>query len=220
VLHSDTSPWNITQCGVTDVAVHIEARAMDLEGEVRVGDPVMLAVKVQTGEVGSRALTVQLGYYRLECSNLLMVPEYSQRQVHLGRSADEFVELLSESTIRAEDQLVIDKMRDVVRAMYDKDRFADLLRVAQDSADEDKAGLKSPVHATELLANNAGLTAVEGVMLWNEMLSGGDSTVYGLTNALTATARGLEFERKAQLENFAGAMLVQKGGWERYMNAA
>jgi hypothetical protein len=220
MLTADESPWNVTQCGVTDIAVHIEAQAPNIQGEVRVGDPVMLAVKIETGEVGNRALTAKLGFFRLECSNLLMVPSYSQRQVHLGRAADEFVELLSEATLKAEDQLVIDKMRDIVAAMYDTQKFAEMLETATDSADKDKAGLKSPVHATQLLASDTGLTEVEGVMVWNEMMRGGDPTMWGLTNALTATARQLEFERKAVLETTAGRVLSGKEGWSRYVNAA
>jgi hypothetical protein len=220
VLTDEQSPWVLTQAGITDIAVHVEARAPQINGEVRVGDEVCLAVKITTGEVGNRALTVSMGFYRLICSNLATVPSYTKKQVHLGRAENEFVELLSESTLRAEDQLVIDKMRDVVKAMHDADRFAELLRTATDAADRDVAGLKSPVKATELLATNASLSEVEGVMLWNNMMTEGDPTVYGLTNALTATARTLEFERKSELERFAGGLLTERRGWNSYVSAA
>jgi hypothetical protein len=220
MLTDADSPWNITQAGITDIAVHIEAKAPTVCGEVRVGEPVMLAVKIQTGEVGNRALTAQAGMYTLKCSNLLMVPSWCQRQVHLGRAENEFVELLSEATLRKEDQLVIDKMRDVVAAMHDVERFAALLATAQASADRDQAGLKSPVHATQLLARDAQLTEAEGVLVWNEMMKEGDPTIWGLTSALTATSRGLEFERKAQLEAVAGKVLNGKEAWARYTTAA
>lgn len=220
VLTDEQSPWVLTQAGITDIAVHVEAQAPNLNGEVRVGDEVALAVKITTGEVGNRALTVSMGFYRLVCSNFMTVPSYTQKQIHLGRAENEFVELLSENTLRAEDQLVIDKMRDVVSAMYDPERFAQLLSVARDSANKDIAGLRSPVKATELLATNANLNDVEGVMLWNNMMTEGDPTVYGLTNALTATARTLEFERKSELEKMAGGLLTERRGWNSYVNAA
>jgi hypothetical protein len=220
VLNDDQSPWQLKRAGITDVAVHVEAIAPQINGEVRVGDECALAVKIETGEVGNRALTVSLGFWRMICSNLAQVPTYTQKQVHLGRAENEFIELLSESTLRAEDQLVIDKMRDVVSAMYDTEKFNLMLNDARDSADRDKAGLKSPIKATELLATNANLNEVEGVMLYNEMMGAGDPTIFGLTNALTATARGLEFERKSELERIGGSLIAGREEWPRYVNAA
>lgn len=210
------SGWQIHQCGLTSIRMHIEAVFPSLMGEVKVGDAVALAVKISSSEVGSGALSVQLGVHRLVCSNLMVVPKWSQRQVHLGRAQDDLVELLSDSTIRKEDQLIIDKMRDVVTGMADTNRFRELMGTLTEST---QAALPNPIAATEILGKNLSLTEGELVTVKNEMIQGGDSTMWGLTNALTATARELDFERKSELELAAGTLLENARGWKQFTEA-
>jgi hypothetical protein len=210
------SGWQIHQCGLTSIRMHIEAVFPSLMDEVKVGDAVALAVKISSSEVGSGALSVQLGVHRLVCSNLMVVPKWSQRQVHLGRAQDDLVELLSDSTIRKEDQLIIDKMRDVVTGMADTDRFRELMGTLTEST---QAALPNPIAATEILGKNLSLTEGELVTVKNEMIQGGDSSMWGLTNALTATARELDFERKAELELAAGTLLENASTWKQFTEA-
>jgi len=217
MLADEQSMWSIHQCGLTSVRMHIEAVYHHLSGEVKVGDEVALAVKITSSEVGSGALSVQLGVHRLVCSNLMVVPTWSQRQIHLGRAQDDMVALLSDATIKAEDQLIIDKMRDVVTGMADEDKFRELLGTLKESANYN---LDDPVKATEILCGDLALTEGEGNLMKNNMITGGDATIWGLTNALTASARDLDMERKAELELAAGKMMETAAEWKRYGQAA
>ena len=213
MLVEEGSQWRIHQCGLTSVRMHIEAIYPNLNGEVKVGDEVALAVKITSSEVGSGALSVQLGVHRLICSNLMVVPKWSQRQIHLGRQQDEMVALLSDATIKKEDQLIIDKMRDVVTGMADTERFQELLGTMKESAGYE---LDDPVKATEILCGDLALTAGESNLVANNMIKGGDASIWGLTNALTAAARDLDMERKSELELAAGKMMETATDWNRY----
>ena len=217
MLADEDSGWQVHQCGLTSVRMHIEAVYPGLMDEVKVGDAVALAVKISSSEVGSGALNVQLGVHRLICSNLMVVPKWSQRQIHLGRSQNDFVALLSDATIKKEDQLIIDKMRDVVKGMADTDRFKELMATMTDSA---HARVNDPIAASVLLGNNLSLKEGELRLVQNNMVNGGDSSMWGLTNALTATARNLDFERKAELELAAGTILETASTWRQYTEAA
>lgn len=209
--------WALTQAGVTDLRVHLEAIYPNLTDTITVGDEVALAVKITTSDVGAGALTVQLGFYRLVCSNLAVVPSYTKRRVHIGGHEDEFVELLSDQTLRLEDKLVMEKMRDVVRTMADPDEFRKLVGTVRESAG---VALPDPIEAAVVLARNAGLADDELHAVQGELVRGGNPTMWGLTNALTAVARNLEFERKAELEVFAGAMVADNSVWTQYTKAA
>jgi len=216
MLADQNSGWQVHQCGLTSIRMHIEAVFPSLMGEVRVGDAVALAVKISSSEVGSGALSVQLGVHRLVCSNLMVVPKWSQRQVHLGRAQDDLVELLSDSTIRKEDQLIIDKMRDVVSNMADTSRFQQLLASMTEST---RATIHDPIAATQVLGRQLSLTDGELRTVQNEMVQGGDSSMWGLMNSLTATARNLDFERKAELELQAGTLLEAASTWKQFTEA-
>jgi len=217
LFNDESSGWQITQCGITDIRVHIEAQFPQMTSEIVVGDPVALAVKVATSDVGAGALAVSLGVYRINCTNLLICPEFSSRQVHIGGHQDELVEILTDRTMRAEDQLTMMKMRDLVTAMANQDRFNLLIDTMKDSA---KAELTDPVAATEMLRDNLRLTEVEHHEVQKQLMADTTSpSMWTLTNALTATAREIDYERKAELETAAGRLLNKVGEWTQYQEA-
>lgn len=217
MLNDQARGWQIRQCGLTSLRMHIEAVMPHLNGAVRVGDEVALAVKVTSSDVGAGALAVSLGFYRVVCSNLAIMPSYSQRQVHLGGAQDDFVQLLSETTLKKEDELIMDKMRDVVDTMADRGKFEEMLNLLRDSND---AKLLAPVAATTMFGKMVGLQQTELETVKNEMMESGMPSIWGLTNALTATARNLDMERKLELETAAGKILETPTAWKQLINAA
>lgn len=218
VLQDPSSGWQVQQCGVTDISLAIELKHMTLAADVGVGDEVALAVRISTSDVGRRALTASFGVERLVCTNLMTVPQWDQRVVHMGGKQAEMVEVLSDRTLRLEDKTTIAKFRDVVLAMADPTRLARLMEDLQAGA---AAQLADPVAACQVLGNNMGLGegelhAVQGAMT----LAENTNTVWGLANALTATARQMDFERKAELEAAAGKLMTAPRSWQQYTEAA
>jgi len=214
----ETSNWQVTQCGVTDLRLHIEARYPTIAGEVAVGDEVSLAVKITTSDVGAGALSISFGVYRLVCTNLMTVPSYTKRQVHIGGRQEELIDVLSERTLRAEDRLTMRKMKELVSGMASREKFDRILGTLQDSA---KVKLTDPIAATEMLTSTLKLKDYEEREVQKQLMSGsGNPTIWSLGNALTATARTFEFERKAELEAAAGAMMSNPKTWKQYAEAA
>jgi hypothetical protein len=101
--------------------------------------------------------------------------------------------------------------------MADTDNFRAMMDTLKDSA---RANLDNPARATEVFGDLAGLQKVERTMVANNMLKSGDPTVWGLTNALTRTAQDLDYERKHELETFAGKLLEDQRMWKPIVNAA
>lgn len=217
VVDDDSVGWQVTQCGLTDLRVHIEAMVPTLSDEVRVGDTVALGVKITGSEVAAGALDLSFGLHRPCCTNLLIVSDYSHRVVHLGRQQDDFMQaLMTDGTAALEDELVWRKLRDAFRAMADGDRFQEILTFCKDGVE---ATLEQPIAASRLLALNVGLTERETSAVQNNLITAGDPTVWGLTNALTASARTLEYERKAELERAAGKLISDKATWKSLTEA-
>jgi hypothetical protein len=218
LLTDPASGWEIHQCGITDLAMHIEAVYPSITADVAVGDQVALAVKLRTSEVAAGALSVAMGPMRLVCANIMWIPEYTERIVHLGSRQEGLVEVLTDRTIRMEDELVMAKMRDLVAAMANHEAFAKMVATLQRAA---TASLADPVAASELLGNNLGLGDGELHQVQREMMTApGTDNMWGLANALTATAREMDFERKAELETAAGKLMTATGSWRQYTEAA
>ena len=217
VLENPTGGWELNQCGITDLAMHIEASYPDMMADVAVGDPVALAVKIRTSDVGAGAISVGLGFHRLVCTNIMLVPEYTERIIHRTAAQDELLEILTERTLRMEDELVMAKLKDLISGMVNAERFHAMVAKMRDA---DHADLADPVAASELLGRNLGLGAGELNAIQGQLMSGElKPNMWGLANALTATARELEFERKTELESAAGKLIHQPRDWAQYTEA-
>jgi hypothetical protein len=185
--------------------------------DVAVGDPVALAVKIRTSDVGAGAISVGLGFYRLVCSNIMLVPEYTERIIHRTAAQDELIEILTERTLRMEDELVMAKLKDLISGMVDAERFHAMILKMKGA---NRADLADPVAASELLGKNLGLGAGELNAVQGQLMSGDlKPNMWGLANALTATAKELEFERKTELESAAGKLIHQPQSWKEYREA-
>jgi hypothetical protein len=211
--------WMIQEAAITDRQMHIRAIFPTFEADVnpRVGDVVHLGLTIRNSEVGAGAFTVEASLYRLKCTNTL-VSGGGMRRVHLGsRLSGDFVAHLADETMRAQDRALMMEARDVVKALADRNHFEQLVGIAQGAAETE---LPEPIAATRILTKTAGLTEQETARVEEELTRAGDPTMWGLTNALTATARDLaDFERKNELETKAGAILNDRRGWQAYKDA-
>jgi hypothetical protein len=209
--------WSVQQCGLTDLKMHIECICPTFSDDVRVGDPVALGVKITGSEVGAGAIDMSFGLYRFACSNLMIVSDYSMRKIHIGREQDEFVQaLMSDETMALEDEVLWRKLRDSFAGMLDAEMFTKLLASTQEAAN---VRLPDPVGASQLLTKNLTLNEDESHAIQAELMVSGDPTIYGLTNAITATARRLDFERKNELERAAGKLISSDSEWKQYVGA-
>jgi len=211
--------WSIQQAAITDRQMHIRAVLPAFEADVnpRVGDVVNLGLSIRNSEVGAGAFTVEASLHRLVCTNTL-VSGGGMRRVHLGaKMSSDFVAHLADETMRAQDRALMLEARDVVKALADRNHFEQLVDVARGAAETE---LPEPIAAARLLGKNAGLNEHETAAVEEELTKAGDPTMWGLTNALTATARDLaDFERKNELETKAGAILNDRAAWRPFEKA-
>lgn len=156
---------------------------------------------VSNSEVGRGGLKVERGLFRLRCLNGLVVD--STRQIHLGGEQDEG--LLSAETLDKKDEVFWLEIRDLVRATFDREKFHTLVETFGKTQE---LMIANPVDAAEAMAVKSGMTDDRKQTLINEFLFGGDRTVFGLVNALTATARETDDPNEAiELERFAGQVM-------------
>lgn len=114
---ADTPGIEIVSTEVTEKRMYIKAVTPRIAGEVRVGDQVQAGVMITNSEVGLGAITVAPLLYRLVCLNGMVVEDNRFRKHHVGTKAGDdaaIYELLSDETRRADDNVILMKVRDVV----------------------------------------------------------------------------------------------------------
>lgn len=213
----------IESCEITEKKLYIKAVNERTEGEVKKGDAVQAGVCITNSEIGMGALGVQKLIFRLVCLNGMIVPDSQYRRSHIGARADasdDVYEMLSDEALRADDNAILLKVRDVVKASLDEALFAQTvakMRVATEGAQMD-----DPIKGIERLASKVGLLESEKASVLTHLIRGGDLSRYGVLNAVTRAAQDVEsYDRSTEMELIGGNILeLNRSQWEEVAIAA
>lgn len=218
----DIADVQVPTSAITDKHLHITMLAPKVQGEVKAGDVVQAGVRIRNSEVGWGALTVEPIIYRLWCSNGCGTWK-ATRIFHLGSQIDndDTIRVLSDETLRKEDEAFFAKLADVMRAAVDETMFNDFLvkmRMATETA-----RMEQPVKALEELGKKFSIGEGEQQSMLGHLIEGGDLSCYGALNCVTRHAQDVEsYDRSMELEDIGGKILALAGTkeWDRIAVAA
>ena len=187
---------------VTENRLYLKIVNHRLEREVVPGDLVQAGVIISNSEVGLGAVSVQPLVYRLVCTNGMVVNDFGERRAHVGRvtkALEDSFSIYSDETIEAEDKAFMLKLRDTTLAAIEEARFAQIVGRLQESVQARITGRVQDV--IELTGKAFDLNQIEQDSVLNYLISGGDLSLYGLSNAITRASQDLEsYDRATALE--------------------
>lgn len=215
---------------ITETRLYIQAATPRLQADVnriadarakglhtRINEIVQAGAIISNSEVGQGALNIDPMLYFLVCLNGLVLPRVIRRH-HIGRRQDPLFELDSASeyytdkTRQQDDKAFWMKVSDVVRGLFDKDRFD---HHVQQIADTKEQKLESGTKAVEVVTERFKFDDHEKEGVLNHLIEGGDLSLFGLINAVTRTADDCEsYDRAVEFERFGGQILeLPKSTW-------
>jgi hypothetical protein len=210
---------------VTESRLYIKAVTAEISTRIesrRVGDVVQAGVLISNSEVGLGAVTVKPFALQLVCLNGMIRDKGVLRAAHLGRrlEGEEVAALLTDEALRAEDNAVLLRVRDVVRAAFDLERFRAWMEQVQGSVEQPIRGDVPQV--VEQAGEVLGLSGPERSNVLRHLILGGDLSRYGLMNAITRTAEDVpSYDRATELEAIGPALIdLPRKEWERIAEAA
>ncbi len=182
-----------------------------------VGDIVQAGVVISNSEVGLGAVSVQPLIYTLQCTNGMICPSYGERRTHVGKSVkalEENYQLYSDSTLEAEDKVIMMKLRDATLAAIEEARFRQIVGKLEESAGAKITGRVQDV--IELTGKAYDLNQPEQDSILNYLIKGGDLSLYGLSNAITRASQDVEsYDRATALEGIGWQVATMtKNQWE------
>lgn len=218
----DTPGLSIFSAEVTDRRLYIQATTDRVQGEVKVGDTVQAGVIISNSEVGLGAVSVRPTIFRLVCLNGMVVPDGKFSARHVGRRIDASEDLnamFSDEAKKADDRALLLKVRDVVKGSLDEALFGKTLQRMTELTERKIEG--DPAKAVEVLAQKIGATEGERGGILRALIEGGDTTGWGLLNAVTAQAHGGSYDRAVEFSQAGGALLnLPKHDWKEILEAA
>ncbi len=188
----------IISSNVTEKKLYIKAVTDKLTGEIEKGDVVRGGVIVSNSEVGYGSVNVQAFIERLVCMNG-MIAETSFRRRHIGASHD-ITDLLSRDTLNKTSDALVGQVQDVVRNVLSNEGFNNVLGKLRETTETEIA---KPIDAVEIIQKQFRFTENEKDSVLNHLIKGGDTTKWGLTNAVTRASQDLEdYDRATEFEKF------------------
>jgi len=202
----------------------LDALEMTVPGSRQVGDVVQAGLVISNSEVGAGALRIEPMTFRLVCLNGAIAPT-AMKRYHVGRIAEletEVRAVLSDESRKADDKALWLKVRDVVRAAWDKDLFvAQVTKMAE--AAEQKIESSDIGAVIEAVQERFSFSDEIGKSILKNLIEGGDLSRYGLMNAVTAVANSeeVDYETGTDLQR-AGGQIVElpQGEWRKIAEAA
>ena len=201
-LFAGSDQYEVQSAEVTEGHLFLKIVSHRLEREVEPGDIVQAGVVISNSEVGLGAVSVKPLVYRLVCSNGAIVDDYGERRTHVGRTAkalDDSLTVYSDETIEAEDKAFMLKLRDAAMSAIEESRFAQIVDKLKESVGVPITGRVQDV--VELTGRAYGFSQNEQDGILNYLITGGDLSLYGLSNAVTRASQDVEgYERATELE--------------------
>jgi hypothetical protein len=204
----------IVSSEVTESRLYIQAITRRIKSHVvvpgthnRIDDVLHMGVIVSNSEVGGGSLSVRALVHRQVCTNGLVISEDLPgfKQVHIGRFSEVEAgaeQYLTDQTKKLRDAAVWSKAQDVLRAALSQ---ATLDKITERINSIAGVTLQNPEKAVEIVAEKYDLVADERAAVMRNLISGGDVSQWGLTNAVTALANTVEsYDRAVELEEIGG----------------
>jgi len=212
---------------LTDTRLYIKAILPSLELEVRGsrqrGDVVQAGIVISNSEVGAGAVRIEPLIFRLVCLNGAIAQDAALRKYHVGKLAELEAgvrEMLTTETRRADDRAFWLKVRDVVKAAFDRDVFARIVaRMSETTGQRIEGDVQKVVEVTTV---KFGLAERVGKSVLSHLIEGGDLSRWGLANAITRASQDVDdYDEATALERVGGKVIeLAPSEWQDLSTAA
>ena len=214
---------------ITETRFYLKVSSPRLMGEVKVGDEVQLGLLIQNSEVGRGRWKSMPFIKRLVCINGMIMEEYSQQRNHSGRrlgygggsefEPEDAMAYFSDETLEAENHAFFLRVRDSMREIMSGNVLNRLLEKMRFAAG---VTLQNPEAAIEVVSAKASLNEEEQSGILRHLIEGGDLSMWGFANAITAAADSAthDYDRNTELQVLGGRIIdLDKTEWREIVEA-
>ena len=170
---------------------------------VRPGDAVKYGVVLINSEVGLASLSLSSFIYRLVCSNGLILPECNGtlRRIHLGRAASDISGSMGDRSIWRE-------YSSAIKELVEGKRFDEIIVSMREAASNPL--MKNTETLVEDIGKRFNLSKEEKAIITTQYEANADSSLWGLVNAVTETAKeATTIPRRNDLQTIGGRLLTE-----------
>jgi len=214
----------VASCEITHRKLYIKVTLPRLNREIKLGDVVEAGLVAANSEIGQGTVSLLPFINRLACMNGMAINEFGLKKYHLGKAlgaveSDKIGEWFQTDTIQADNRAFMLKLRDAVRGILTEDVFMRITDRMIEATGHEIEG--SPEKVIEVVKERLDLTEVEGGNVLRHLIKGGDLSMWGVANAVTAEAnQASDYDRATELESAGGKLIeLPKEDWKEILAA-
>ena len=215
---------NIVSCEITHRKLYIKVTLPSLNREIKRGDIVEAGLVAANSEIGQGTVSLLPIINRLVCMNGMIQNEFGLKKYHLGKAlgaveSDAIGEWFQTDTIRADNKAFMLKLRDAVKGILTEEVFTKITDRMIEATGVEIQG--SPEKVIEVVKERLDLTEEEGGNVLRHLIKGGDLSMWGVANAVTAEANeATDYDRATELESAGGKLIeLPKESWKEILAA-
>ena len=181
----------VASLSLTETKLYVEIIFPGLQAEVKPGDIVQAGIILSNSEVGYGAVDISSLIWRLLCANGLTGQSLVSRY-HVGKRINDDAQemnIFKHDTLVAEIEAFKLRLRDVFTHALTQDVFNAQVSKMRAAA-EDK--IENVVRVVENVTKRFGFTEAENQGIMTNLVTGADSTRWGLVNSITALAKSID----------------------------
>jgi hypothetical protein len=208
------SRFQVLDSNVTDTSLYIKATVPSLfravKGSKVENDVIAPMIYISNSEVGAGRVKVSRGTYRKVCNNgmcreVVKARNHVGRGTGLGDDGHGFEVNFSDETRNLMDAAFWAELSDTIDAAVSEESFNAVMAKLEGIATVE---LPSPKFAVEYVQSTYKFTSDEADAIMDNLIKGGDSTHYGLWNAVTALSHTTEdYDRAVEIERIGSQVL-------------
>lgn len=185
----------IEECFLSETEMHVKVRSLRLQDFVRDKDDIMIGGLLFTNsETGHKALRVEPRLYRVQCTNGMVIEQFTTRQIHLGNGNGN----------GETDDMVYLSIRRSIRELFG--RFGEIVQALRDSTEIKVRNVQRVINN---LVEHYGLSETQRANILMAFGAEPELDKYGVANAVTRAARMEDsFETGLELEKVGGRIIT------------
>lgn len=194
----------IAKCELTDTRLYMKLIVPHIIEEIKAGDKLVQGIVFSNSEVGAGSFRAEPFAMRLICKNGMIGMDKVAR-IHLGAKMEEGL-WKSQETESLETETIYSQVKDLVEATFDPDKFRMWMDALRQTTE---VQLESPSDAVNNIVKEYKIPEGHFQNIMDALVIEGDTTQYGMINAITNVARKTDsIDQRIELERIGGELSV------------
>jgi hypothetical protein len=187
----------IEDCYLSETEMHVKIRSLKLRDFIRHRDDVMIGGLLFTNsETGHKALRVEPRLFRVQCTNGMVIEQFTTRQIHLGNG--------NGNGNGESDDMIYLSIRRSIRELFG--RFGEIVQALRDNTEIKVRNIQAVINN---LVEHYGLSEMQKANILMAFGAEPEQDKFGIANAVTRAARMEEsWETSLELEKIGGRIIT------------